>query len=174
MTVPEKQKANELLDKQLAFKAAHEALTDEELCNWRACQHTFRTFVHYDKLFVAWEYRDGEPHIIGSLRFLEPSIHQETGVDIQVLVKHEGLTSEVSVSHEPVPLFDSRVFCHVPFVITGFYTPHLNTGRLTLRLPVVFKTEAKPWGITEGAHLTAFGEFRSTHEKYKGLMQYDL
>lgn len=174
MIVSEKQRSNEELDKQLAFKAAHSQLTDEELCDWRNCQHTFRTQVHYDKLFIAW-YMDGSvPIIQGSLRFLEPSIDHKAGFSVQVLEVDNGEETELSVDHGPCNLFNGKVFAHIPYIVNGFYTPEPKRGNFVLRLPMVFKVEGRPWNPSEGLQLSPFSDFKSKHEKYKGLTQHDL
>lgn len=167
--VTEKQRSNEEQDKRLAVEAAYSTLTTAEFAAWQACRYTFRSSAHYDKIFVIWKYVRNQARVEGFIRMLEPSICAETGISIQIGLEIGEATYEMSLTHAPMPIFENKVFCHIPFIITAFYTPDLRTKRMVLRLPLVFKTEAKPWDLDGGIRVTQLSDFRNEHPAYKDL-----
>lgn len=168
MNVANKQQTNEAQDRQLACKAAYEALTEEEHYAWNACRYTFRTLTNYDKLFVIWDIENGIPKIIGRIRTLELSLCSE-GFNAQVSVEIGNSVAEMSVTHAPMPLFEDKVFCHIPFIVTAFYTPRPQTGKMVLRLPFVFKTQAKPWDKHSGVRVSQLKELREMFPEMEDL-----
>ena len=163
--------ANKLLDKTLATEAAYETLDDVELEGWKACRYTFRTAANYAKIFVVYTLDRGSAKVLCIVRTLEIDICHLSGMSMQVSVEVPGFAPvEYSVGHDPVPIFEEKIFCHIPYVISAFYTPHLVTGKFVLRVPVVFKTEAKPWDTAPGVRLVSLSDFKSTFPEYKNFI----
>ena len=166
----EKQQELAAVEKELARKQAATYLSTEQFDKWQDCRFTFRTHGHYNKLFTLWELEDSKPKVLGGVRVLEPSASRRNGLEIRLSIETDSGRSEIVVSHSPTPIFGDKVFCHIPFMAVCRYVPVEKTGAMLLRMPLVFKTEGKPWEDDTGVRLTALGEFRAAFPEFAGLV----
>lgn len=168
--VATKRRANEALDKDLTLKSAHATLSSSELNAWINCRYTGKVTTNYDKLFVIFNYEEEMPQVLAAVRILEMDVSQVSGFSLQLAVEIGGVpTSEFSIGHEPVPIFEDKIFCHIPHIVTAFYTPHFATGKFVLRLPMVYKSQAKPWDGGAGVRMMTLPEFKADHPEMKYL-----
>jgi hypothetical protein len=156
------------LEVELTFAQAKKYLTPDELEAWRDCRYTFRCLAHYNKILILYSLEDGEPKIKGSITTLEPSICRYEGIGMQVRVDlANGATYEVSVIQAPTPVYEEKVFIHVPFNVTAFYLPRQQ--RMILQLPIVVKTQAKPWDAY-GTRVLGVSAFKKEFPQFNGVM----
>jgi hypothetical protein len=152
---------------ELTFAQAKKYLSSDELEAWRDCRYTFRCLAHYNKIFILYAMLEGEPSIRGSITVLEPHICKNEGIGMQVRVDLKtGATYEVSVIQAPTPVYEEKVFIHVPFNVTAFYLPRHQ--RMILQIPVVVKTQAKPWDAY-GVRVLGLSAFKKEFPQYDGV-----
>jgi hypothetical protein len=152
---------------ELTFAQAKKYLTPEELQAWRDCRYTFRCLSHYNKIFALYDTKNGEPKILGKITVLEPNICRYEGLGMQVRVDLEtGATYEVAIIQAPTPVYEGKVFMHVPFNVTAFYLP--RNHRMNLQLPIVVKTQAKPHDAS-GTRVLGLSAFKKEFPQFLGV-----
>ena len=155
-------------DRELAVQLASQALSPYEFRSWQECRFAFRSYTHYNRIFVIHDLVNGEPVVLGSMRILDASVNPHAGLQIEASIETEFEKHTLTLSHAARAVFSDKIFVHIPFAFTVFYMPDHNTGRMVLKIPIVIKQEGRP-GQDGGVRLTPISEFRATHSKFRDL-----
>lgn len=155
---------------ELAYKSATESLTEQQFKEWRSCYANFRTYAHFNRIFVLWDLVDKVSVVLGAVRVLEPSISRDAGINFKLSVETKEYLNEITVSHSPTPIYEGKVFAFIPSEIAGYFSPNDRTGRNTLKVSMHFNTQARPWDEAPGVRMPPLGEFRAKFPEYKNLV----
>jgi len=156
------------LEKTLAFRLAESTLSASEFSEWNLYKFTHRALCHHRKVFCVWEHSSNGPIVLDSITVT--GIHVDTNNGFSVSVKN-GSGQRQWVTHKPARIFDLPVFAHIPFIPDVTFLPRtLDEEQMTLKFPLVYKTEGNPDRLVEGLlYVTQVGEFRATFAQFADL-----
>lgn len=155
-------------EKQWASHEARQKLSKEDRHLFETARHTFRPYVYFDKVLVAWTMVQGEPRIKEVFKVVGIDVSFQEGIWLTMYA--EVAKRELRISHSPRPLLDLGVFAWVPFFNELRYaSPDWEDpdARKNLRLHACFKTPSSPDHTVEGhTYLTELHTFRETWPQY--------
>lgn len=131
----------DLLEKQLAQKAAWSTMNREDLQDWRNCEFTNKYRGHKGKTLIVWEHTNSEPKILDVFKVTELVVSLVDGYS--VYFENEDC-EEFEITHTPVRLGKYNFFLHVPYMQDTQYLPNKGGTANVLRFPFVVRQKGRP------------------------------
>jgi hypothetical protein len=131
-------------EKEWAAQEARLRLDSESRSKWEASTYTFRPFIYYKKILVAWEQRGASIVVKDVFTVVSMDANFREGVWVKV---RDQSGKEHIITHTPRLLGDSNIFAWIPYFNevrwhAGDWTD--PTAPKSLRLAACFKMQYSP------------------------------
>lgn len=154
------------IERQLATAAAARSLSPSAFLAWQGSRYTECLMMRQNSILVLWEWFLDGPRILDHVMLEAIHLHQAEG--LAMVLRHSDKT-KIVISHNPVSVFDNRVFAHIPRALWFNFLPN-SKGISTVSIPLVVKTESASFHKEEKCiNVSQLGKFRSDFPQFKGV-----